>query len=70
MAVLQQQLVGLEPLLLLPLLLLHAQPVVLMAGDALAVRLYIRASERRYSTHTGKSSGPLTGEASMLSRPA
>ena len=24
---------------------------------------------RKYSTHTGRSSGPLTGEASMLSRP-
>ena len=34
------------------------------------IHLFNYTRERRYSTHTGRSSGPLTGEASMDSRPA
>ncbi|MDR2686803.1 MAG: hypothetical protein LBB75_03560 [Oscillospiraceae bacterium] len=67
MAVLpERRLVGLGALLRLPvpparLVVLNPSPSP--EGD-------FHARERRYPTHAGRSSGPLTGDASMLSRPA
>jgi len=73
MAILFQRLVGMGALLQLPLP--PAQLVVLrLQYDcgrvwSPAPTVY-PANCFRYSTHTGKSSGPLTGLASMESRPA
>ena len=65
----ERRLVGLGALLQL-LLLPPAQLVVLTPAIPLSGGgLHYPANFLRYSTHRGRSSGPLTGEASMLSRP-